>query len=70
MQDFKVGDVTVTRNGLSARIICIDLLTENHTIIALVKSSEVTEFIWCTQPNGQRFRNEEHGYDLMINKGN
>ena len=33
---FKVGDVTTTRDGLKARIICVDRVSKDYPVIALI----------------------------------
>ena len=63
---FKVGDVTTTRDGRKARIICVDRVSKDYPVIALIVSEAGTETVTSHTPNGLFMDGlGGHGNDLM-----
>ena len=66
MSKFKVGDVTTTRHGRTARIICVDCASKAFPVVALVTNVALSEILTVSTADGKYFNTGENsGFDLI-----
>lgn len=63
---FRVGDVTTTRNGRKARIICVDLDSSRYTVVAAIRLNETSEERLVARTSmGKLYNKKETPLDLL-----
>lgn len=67
MAPFKVGDITTTRNGRKARIICVDRMSKAYPVVALIRSDDDNAEVFTAHTSSGAYHESgnAHANDLM-----